>query len=37
VSNAEGGGVTVEIILPFRTNGKQPEEDAHGKNPSDHR
>ncbi len=37
VSNAEGGGVTVEIILPFRTNGAKPGEDAHGKNPSDHR
>jgi len=37
VSNAEGGGVTVEIILPFRTNGAESEEDAHGKNSSDHR
>ena len=37
VSNAEGGGVTVEIILPFRTNGAKPEEVAHGNNPSDHR
>jgi len=37
VSNAEGGGVTVEIILPFRTNGATSEEDAHGKNSSDHR
>jgi len=37
VSNAEGSGVTVEIILPFRTNGDESEEDAHGKNSSDHR
>jgi signal transduction histidine kinase len=37
VSNAEGGGVTVEITLPFRTNGAKPEEDGHGKDPSDHR
>jgi two-component system LytT family sensor kinase len=37
VGNAEGGGVTVEIILPFRTNGAKPEEIANGKNPSDHR
>lgn len=37
VNNAEGGGVMVEIILPFRTNGAKPEEDGHGKNPSDHR
>jgi two-component system, LytTR family, sensor kinase len=37
VSNAEGGGVTVEIILPFRTNGAESEEDAHGKDPGDHR
>jgi signal transduction histidine kinase len=37
VSNAECGGVTVEIILPFRTNGAKPEDDSHGKNPSDHR
>jgi two-component system, LytTR family, sensor kinase len=37
VSNAAGGGVTVEIILPFRTNGAKPEEDAHEKNSSDHR
>lgn len=29
VSNAVGG-VTVEITLPFRTNGAKPEEDAHG-------
>jgi two-component system, LytTR family, sensor kinase len=27
VSNAEGGGVTVEIALPFHTNGAKPEED----------
>jgi two-component system, LytTR family, sensor kinase len=37
VNNAEGGGVTVEIILPFRTNGAKPEEGAHGKNSDDHR
>ncbi|HEY7182709.1 MAG TPA: histidine kinase [Blastocatellia bacterium] len=37
VNNAEGGGVTVEIILPFRTNGAESEEDGHGKNPNDHR
>jgi two-component system, LytTR family, sensor kinase len=37
VNNAEGGGVTVEIILPFHTNGAKPEEDGHGKDPSDHR
>jgi two-component system LytT family sensor kinase len=37
VNNAEGGGVTVEIILPFRTNAAESEEDANGKNPSDHR
>ncbi|HEX5083666.1 MAG TPA: sensor histidine kinase [Blastocatellia bacterium] len=37
VGNAEGGGVTVEIILPFHTNGAKPEEDENGKNPSDHR
>src|SRR5262245_3281547 len=37
VNNSECGGVTVEIILPFRTNGAKPEEDAHGKNSSDHR
>jgi LytS/YehU family sensor histidine kinase len=37
VSNAESGGVKVEIILPFHTNGATSEEDAHGKNPSDHR
>lgn len=37
VSNAESGGVTVEIVLPFHTNGAMPEENADGKNPSDHR
>jgi two-component system LytT family sensor kinase len=37
VSNAEGGGVTVEIILPFHTNGAKSEEEVDGKNPSDHR
>jgi two-component system, LytTR family, sensor kinase len=37
VNNADGGGVLVEIILPFRTNGAKPEEDGHGKDPSDHR
>jgi two-component system, LytTR family, sensor kinase len=37
VSNAEGSGVTVEIILPFRTNGAESGEDAHGKNSNDHR
>jgi two-component system, LytTR family, sensor kinase len=37
VSNAEGGGVTVRIILPFHTNGAKPEEDVDGNNPSDHR
>jgi signal transduction histidine kinase len=30
VNNAEGGGVMVEIILPFRANGAKPEEDGHG-------
>jgi two-component system, LytTR family, sensor kinase len=30
VNNAEGGGVMVEIILPFRANGGKPEEDGHG-------
>jgi hypothetical protein len=28
---------TVEIILPFRTNGAESVEDAHGKNSSDRR
>jgi signal transduction histidine kinase len=37
VSDAEGSGVTVEIVLPFRTNGAESEEDTHGKNQSDHR
>jgi signal transduction histidine kinase len=37
VGNAEDGGVMVEIILPFHTNGAKSEEDANGKNPSDHR
>src|SRR5215813_7057016 len=37
LSNADGGGVTVEIILPFHTNGAKSEEDGHGKNSSDHR
>jgi two-component system, LytTR family, sensor kinase len=37
VSNAEGGGATVEIILPFHTNGATSEEYAHGKISSDHR
>ncbi|HEY8459684.1 MAG TPA: histidine kinase, partial [Blastocatellia bacterium] len=37
VSNAEGGGVTVEIILPFHANGAKPEEEENGKNPGDHR
>src|SRR5262249_10957694 len=36
-NDAQGGGVTVEIILPFRASGAQSEEDAHGKNSSDHR
>jgi two-component system, LytTR family, sensor kinase len=30
VNNAEGGGVMVEIILPFRANGAKPEGDGHG-------
>jgi two-component system, LytTR family, sensor kinase len=30
LNNAEGGGVTVEIILPFRTNGAESEESVHG-------
>ncbi len=37
VNNAEGGGVTVKITLPFHTNGEKSEEDVDGKNPSDHR
>src|SRR5262245_324008 len=37
VRNAEGGGVTVEIILPFHTNGAKPEEEANGKISGDHR
>lgn len=37
VSNAEGGGAKVEIILPFHTNGATSEKDAHGKHSSDHR
>jgi two-component system, LytTR family, sensor kinase len=37
VSNAEGGGVTVEIVLPFRTNGAKPEEGGHGKDQNGHR
>jgi two-component system LytT family sensor kinase len=37
VSNAEGGGVLVKIILPFHTNGSESEEDAHGKDTGDHR
>src|SRR5262249_6234037 len=37
MGNAEGGGVKVEIILPFRTNGATSEEDENGKNSSDHR
>jgi two-component system LytT family sensor kinase len=37
VSNAEGGGVTVELILPFHANGAKSEKDLNGKNPNDHR
>jgi two-component system, LytTR family, sensor kinase len=37
VSNAEGGGVAVKIILPFHTDGAQSEENGHGKNSNDHR
>ncbi|MBO0721232.1 MAG: histidine kinase [Blastocatellia bacterium] len=30
VRNAEGGGVTVEIVLPFHANGKQTEDNSNG-------
>jgi two-component system LytT family sensor kinase len=37
VNNAESGGATVRIVMPFHTNGAQSGGIAHGENPSDHR